>query len=607
MAYQNQKVKARQVVTPTVQTQDLGIVSNVPMGDWNALTPYQKLNIVRYRGASYIAQKDSKGVEPTVTTGWQTVWQPLVYDGGAVEPTGNYPGMTVGNATNAENDGNGENIVEQFAEINEKIPSSASAENPLADQAFVNSSINAMAAFYITYNASGAAFPTRAALLGASTYYYGGQVRTPTQNDYAIVLADESQPQGVDGKYPTTRYSYQGSSWSFQYVVNNTSLTQAQVNAINSGITNELVEQIGANAAGLSQKVDKSGGTMTGALNAPSVQVNGKEVYSPENPPPASSVVPNGNYPQMSVGTAKNATSATTAQIALLDNANRNIADTANQNLYNLGLYDTIVSSVDGIVTITRQTGYAYLNGSEDWNAQSVVSGSGKYRMRLPNGAPGITSDQISNAQYYKANCPLSTPNATWGNAGFIEGVAIEYTDANVLYYSASFNTSNSVAAFKTWLSQNPILLQYKLNTAYTEKVIANQPLHSINNVVKYTGNGATSASGQTDTVVRYYRSSDGKSWYRVWASGWKECGGEGLTSGGSQTITLPISSAGGFSTATYTVVITPYLTGNTDKQMWACRCTAKTTSTMTVYQHVQNGSSTNTSSAVYNYYCCGY
>lgn len=232
----------------TTRAELLGIATPVPMGEWQANVNYQKLNIVRYNGASYIAKKQTNGSEPTVSQGWQEVWQAVAYDG-LVIPIGTYPDMTVGNANNAQNDGSGSNIAEQFADINDKIPSSASAENQLTDKAFVNSSINAMAAFYITSNSQGDAFPTRAALLGATTFYSGGQARVPTQNDYAIVLADESQTQGADGKYPTTRYSYQGGTypngqWDFQYVVNNTSLTQAQVNAINSGITAEKIVEI---------------------------------------------------------------------------------------------------------------------------------------------------------------------------------------------------------------------------------------------------------------------------------------------------------------------------------------------------------------------------
>lgn len=168
----------------------------------------------------------------------------------------------------AISDGNGENIAEHFTEIEELIPSTTTPENQLADKAFVNSSINAMAAFYITYNAEGNAFPTRADLLNATTFYSGGKERIPTQNDYAIVLEDESQPQGVDGSYPTTRYSYQGGSypdgqWDFQYAVNNTSLTQAQVDAINSGINNTLVAQITTNKNDIATKASTAVATQT--------------------------------------------------------------------------------------------------------------------------------------------------------------------------------------------------------------------------------------------------------------------------------------------------------------------------------------------------------
>lgn len=188
----------------------------------------------------------------------------------------------------ATSDGNGENIAEHFETIESYIPSSTSAENQLADKAFVNSSINNMAAFYITSNAGGDAFATRASLLNAAVYYYGGEPRTPTQNDYAIVLADESQPKGVDSNYPTTRYTYQGGEWAFQYVVNNTSLTQAQVNAINSGITKEIVDQISkGNVLSVNGEtgavtitpanigaVNKSGDSMTGKLIVPQVDVS---------------------------------------------------------------------------------------------------------------------------------------------------------------------------------------------------------------------------------------------------------------------------------------------------------------------------------------------
>lgn len=120
--------------------------------------------------------------------------------------------------------------------IEEKIPSQASSSNQLADKDFVNSSINAFAAFYITKNAQGDPFATKAELNNATVFYSGGAIRTPTTNDYCIVLADESK-QSSTGVDPTTRYSYQGNQWEFQYKINDTPLTAAQLATLNSGMT----------------------------------------------------------------------------------------------------------------------------------------------------------------------------------------------------------------------------------------------------------------------------------------------------------------------------------------------------------------------------------
>lgn len=129
------------------------------------------------------------------------------------------------------------------------IPSTEADESAFASAKkvaeFVNSSINNLAAYYLTYNAQGDAFPTKAALDAATTFYNGGVAREPTKNDYLIVLADEEHTTAL-GVNPTTRYVYDGTQWAFQYVVNNTSLTQAQVDAINSGITALLVNWLAA-------------------------------------------------------------------------------------------------------------------------------------------------------------------------------------------------------------------------------------------------------------------------------------------------------------------------------------------------------------------------
>ena len=60
--------------------------------------------------------------------------------------------------------------------------------------------IDRVAAYYITYTAAGAAFPTYAALANATTVYSGGKVRVPTRNDYCVVLADETH-DGSEYRY----------------------------------------------------------------------------------------------------------------------------------------------------------------------------------------------------------------------------------------------------------------------------------------------------------------------------------------------------------------------------------------------------------------------
>lgn len=78
------------------QAQVLGIVSIVPMGDWNATTTYQKLNYVRHNGATYLAKVASNNVEPGVAPNWKAVWMLCNYDGGLVVPDGTYPDLTAG-------------------------------------------------------------------------------------------------------------------------------------------------------------------------------------------------------------------------------------------------------------------------------------------------------------------------------------------------------------------------------------------------------------------------------------------------------------------------------------------------------------------------------
>lgn len=124
---------------------------------------------------------------------------------------------------------------EDVEAIENLIPGEASTQNKLADKGFVNSSIENVAAFYITKDAQGNPFSTKAELASATIFYSGGFVRVPTRNDYAVVLKDETKTITETGENPTTRYLYDN-GWQYQYIVNNSGLTAAQWATVNSGM-----------------------------------------------------------------------------------------------------------------------------------------------------------------------------------------------------------------------------------------------------------------------------------------------------------------------------------------------------------------------------------
>jgi hypothetical protein len=110
-----------------------------------------------------------------------------------------------------------------IAAINSLIPTQASTTNQLADKAFVNSSIaTATAAFKGT-------FDTLAELTAV----------TADNNDYGFVVGTDAA-----GNTVYNRYKFNGTTWEFEYALNNSSFTSEQWAAINSGITAELVSHI---------------------------------------------------------------------------------------------------------------------------------------------------------------------------------------------------------------------------------------------------------------------------------------------------------------------------------------------------------------------------
>lgn len=141
----------------------------------------------------------------------------------------------ISNADAAQIGTNAQSIVT----INGKIPAAASPSNQLADKAYVADSITQGTAIFR------GSYASRAALLAVAW-----QTTDPTanyyvsNNDYAVVLDDETQNDEC------WRYIYvAGTGWTAQYRINESPLTNAQLAALNSGVTAETVAKILSSAS----------------------------------------------------------------------------------------------------------------------------------------------------------------------------------------------------------------------------------------------------------------------------------------------------------------------------------------------------------------------
>lgn len=136
----------------------------------------------------------------------------------------------------------------QITEIQRVIPATANPENQLADQGFVNSSIQTATAYFRGDWATWADVPSDPSLYPVDAT---GN-RTPTTNDYMVVITDE-QTNGGTWRYKYTGlWSEQGKSgWQAEYQVNETPFTAAQNAALNSGVTAQAVADIATNKSNI--------------------------------------------------------------------------------------------------------------------------------------------------------------------------------------------------------------------------------------------------------------------------------------------------------------------------------------------------------------------
>ena len=130
--------------------------------------------------------------------------------------------------------------------IEAKIPAAASAQNKLATEQYVNSSVATNTATYRgSYNLVSDLSLTTAASEEQIATALAGEIDTADNNDYCFVQIPTADAT------PTViarvdRYKFDGTAWGFEFSLNNSGFTQAQWDALNSGITSGLVTKLSA-------------------------------------------------------------------------------------------------------------------------------------------------------------------------------------------------------------------------------------------------------------------------------------------------------------------------------------------------------------------------
>lgn len=169
-------------------------------------------------------------------------------------------------------------------DVSPLVPAQATVDNQLADKDFVNSSIaTSTATFRGTYNVVTDLHLSTSATHQQVATALGNTISLADNNDYCFVEipTDDLTPTET---LQVDRYKYNGSSWSFEYTLNNSGYTSAQWKAINSGITSGKVTQYDGYAtskqdtliAGTNITIDADGKTISSDIPQATSSVAGK-------------------------------------------------------------------------------------------------------------------------------------------------------------------------------------------------------------------------------------------------------------------------------------------------------------------------------------------
>lgn len=206
-----------------------------------------------------------------------------------------------------------------------------------------------------------------------------------------------------------------------------------------------------------------------------------------------------------------------------------------------------------------------------------------------------VHQDEDSNNNIYTKVLTITISTKTFA-------ITTQTTDQEVVENSA--NPVSSKAVY-------PISVKASQNTTSINGLA--QELTNLKNALPVQSN--TTRTGQNDTVVEYYMSSDNKTWYRKWASGWKECGvyttatinppASGANKEVTPALELPIT----YSNTQYTIMLqNSWENDFGHRYFWSTDKSAVTVNTIPlVIVACTNATLPNPTKVGCFVYCCGY
>lgn len=248
------------------------------------------------------------------------------------------------------------------------------------------------------------------------------------------------------------------------------------------------------------------------------------------------------------------------------------------QGLSSISDIGTSVSA--GLPNITGQT----ILGSKSYEAPMGEAGtvSGAFKKGSGYSTTHIMENVSGTWTGYPLQFDASNSNSIYGNSSTVQPQATKYPYYIVLATGVNYDDIQ--------VDINQVLADLNaINNTKAEKSLSNVSYPEIiANGIAQTGAG--------DRVIESYVSSDGLTWYRKWASGWKECGTTIVkTTTHDVTFTFPNIS---FNNINYTV--SSFIVDIGDS-FYANTIKSRTSSNVVIY--VQDGrTGFNT-----QIYCCGY